>query len=72
MNLTKEQVGLAVHSGLELLGPNSSIQIPARLNDGVYTLKILLHGIAAGRIALSTAVHEDPPKPIVEVPEKDE
>lgn len=66
MNITKEQVEVAVESGLELLGPNSEIAVPVELIDGVFFLKLLLSGIAAGRIALSPTVHQEPPTPTEE------
>ena len=61
MNMTKEQVALAVQSGMELLGPESEVQIPAKLGDGVFFLKQLLIGIGQGQIALSPAVQKEPP-----------
>jgi hypothetical protein len=51
---------------LELLGHDSNIQIPARMNDGVYLLKQLLAGIATGKIGLSPVIRkvdEDSPPP---------
>lgn len=67
MNLTKEQIGLALQSGLELLGPESEVNIPVKLNDGVFLLKQLLGSIASGQIGLSNAVQQegptDPPNP---------
>lgn len=61
MNLNREQVGMAIQAGLELLGPESDVAIPAKLNDGVFLLKQLLGGIAQGKIALSPAVEQEPP-----------
>lgn len=60
MNLNREQVGMAIHAGMELLGPESDVAIPAKLNDGVFLLKQLLGGIAQGKIALSPAVEQAP------------
>lgn len=62
MNMSKEQVQMAVQSGLELLGPESEVKVPTKLNDGVFFLKGLLAGIAQGRISLSTAVQEEAPQ----------
>jgi len=61
MNMNKEQVGLAIQSGLELLGPESEVSIPAKLNDGVFLLKQLLQAVATGQIALAPATQEKPP-----------
>jgi hypothetical protein len=54
MNMNKEQIGMAVQAGLELLGPESGVVIPVKLNDGVFFLKGLLVGIAQGKISLSS------------------
>ena len=66
MNMNKEQVELAVNTGLELLGPKSEIAIPVKLNDGVFLLKQLLVGIAQGQIGLGSTM-EDKPKPAPQV-----
>lgn len=64
MNMNKEQIGMAIKAGLELLGPDSEVAIPAKLNDGVFFLKGLLGGIAQGKISLGDAVQElAPPAP---------
>lgn len=65
MNMTKEQVQLAVSSGMELLGPDSEVAIPAKLTDGVFFLKQLLISIGQGQIALAD------PTPQPEVPQVD-
>ena len=61
MNLNREQVGMAIQAGLELLGPESDVAIPAKLNDGVFLLKQLMGGIAQGKIALSPSIQQEPP-----------
>lgn len=53
MIMNKEQIALAVRAGLELIGPESDVRIPARLNDGIFLLKQLLAGIAKGQVGLS-------------------
>ena len=63
MNISKEQVALAVQSGLELLGPKSEFPVPARMNDGVFFLRQLLIGIGQGQIALSSALQQEPAEP---------
>lgn len=63
MEFNKENVSLAVSAGLELLGEGSEIDIPARLNDGVFVLKQLLLAVGKGEIALGTAVSTDSPAP---------
>jgi hypothetical protein len=70
MNMTQEQVRMAIEAGLELLAPESEIKIPTKLNDGVFFLKGLLAGIAQGRLTLATAVQEEPPQPPVATPGK--
>lgn len=62
MNMTKEQVGMAVNAGLELFGPKSEVKIPVRMNDSVFLLKQLLVSIAQGKTGL-TAVDQKPPAP---------
>ena len=62
MELNREQVALAVQSGLELLGPESEVVVPVKLNDGVFLLKQLLGGIAAGKIGLGPAVEQAGPE----------
>ena len=61
--MNKEQVQLAVSAGLELLGPNSDVSIPAKLNDGVFILKQLLAAIAQGHIGLSSTTQPEIPAP---------
>lgn len=63
MEFNKETVGLAVKTGLELLGDESEITIPAKLNDGVFFLKQLLVAIAKGELSLGNAVEPDTPTP---------
>lgn len=63
MNMNREQITLAVEAGLELLSPESDIKIPAKLNDGIFFLKGLLAGVAQGKISLSAAIQQEPPKP---------
>lgn len=51
--MNREQIAQAIGAGLELLGPQSNISVPARLVDGVHLLKLLLGGIAQGEVAIS-------------------
>ena len=60
MNISKEQVELAISAGLELLGPESEVAVPAKLNDGVFLLKQLLRGIATGGIGLTPTTKQPP------------
>ena len=60
MNLTREQVAAAVQSGLEVLGENSEVSIPAKHVVGVYFLKQLLNEIGTGKVALAPVVFEKP------------
>lgn len=64
--MNKEQVTMAIQAGMVLLGPDSDVQIPAKLNDGVFLLKQLLGGIGSGQIALSNV--EQQPQPPSEPP----
>lgn len=63
--MNKQQVELAIGTGLQLLGDSSDITIPAKHNDGVFYLKQLLNLIATGQFALAPtqppAPPEDPP-----------
>ena len=60
--MNKQQVEMAVGSGLELLGDKSEVAIPARLNDGIFLLKQLLHLIASGQLGLQpTMQNQEPP-----------
>ena len=62
MQMTQETVSLAVTTGLELLGSNSDITIPAKHLDGVFLLKQLLGSIMKGEIGLAPTMGEDAPK----------
>ena len=70
MNMSKEQIGMAVQAGLELLGPESEVKIPSKLNDGVFFLKGLLAGIGQGRISLAAAVQKEPNKEVAKAVKK--
>lgn len=70
MNMTKEQIGAAVNAGLELLGPESEIKIPVKMNDSVFLLRQLLIFIAQGRVAL-TPVERAPSPPAPEAPQEE-
>ena len=60
--MNKQQVELAIGSGLELLGDKSEVAIPTRLNDGIFFLKQLLHLIASGQMGLQPTVQtQEPP-----------
>ena len=63
MNLGKDEIELAINAGLELLGPESEVVVPVKLNDGVFLLKQLLMSIAAGRIGLTPTTQTDPAVP---------
>lgn len=61
--MNKQEVELAVGAGLELLGKDSEVPIPARLNDGVFLLKQLLLLVASGQLGLMPTVQKKPPPP---------
>jgi hypothetical protein len=63
MNLTNEVLEKAVRSGLELLGPESDISIPAKLNDGIFMLRQVLGKLAQGEIMLVPAALNKPRNP---------
>lgn len=54
--MNKQQIELAVGTGLELLGDKSELIIPVRLNDGVFLLKQLLMAIGNGSLGLTPTV----------------
>lgn len=56
--MNKQQVELAVGTGLQVLGDSSDIAIPAKHNDGVFFLKQLLNAIATGQLALQPTMQE--------------
>lgn len=58
--MNKEQVEIAIKTGLELLGDESEVQVPMKMNDGVFLLKQLLLAIANGQLGLTPTA---PPKP---------
>lgn len=60
--MNKAQVEVALKAGLELLGDESEISIPAKLNDGVFLLKQLLIAIANGQLGLTPVVAPQPPE----------
>lgn len=62
MNMNKPQVELALKAGLELLGEESDISVPVKLNDGVFLLKQLLMAIAGGQLGLTPVVAQAPPE----------
>ncbi len=68
--MNKEQVALAVNAGLELLGPNSDLPIPAKLNDGVFFLRQFLSNVGQGRLAIVPATQkaDQPPAPPADPP----
>jgi len=51
--MNKQQVELAVNAGLELLGPESDVAVPVKLNEGIFFLRAMLTGIATGNIGLA-------------------
>lgn len=61
MNMNREQVAIAVTTGLTLLGPESKLELPASQLDGIFMLKALLNGIASGQIALQPGVQKNVP-----------
>lgn len=66
--MNKQQVEIAVATGLELLGEKSEIAIPAKNIDGAFLLKQLLMAIAQGQLGLTPTVQappagDPPPKP---------
>ncbi len=60
MNLTNEVLEKAVRAGLDLLGPESDIAIPAKMNDGIFMLRQILGKIAAGEIMLVPSTTKEP------------
>lgn len=69
LSLNREQVALAVKTGLDILGQESDVVVPVKYNDGVFFLKMLLNGIGTGAISLAaggavpSAEGEPPPPP---------
>ena len=70
--MNKQQIELAVGTGLELLGDKSELVIPIKHNDGVFLLKQLLIAIGNGTLGLTPTVQtppgaelpgDQPPKP---------
>ena len=61
--MNKQQVEIAVGTGLELLGDKSEVALPARMIDGAFLLKQLLMAIGSGQLALTPAVQQEPPRP---------
>ena len=59
--MNKQQIELAVGTGLELFGDKSELPIPARMNDGVFLLKQLLLMIGNGQISLQSTAPEVEP-----------
>jgi len=60
--MNRQQVEMAVGAGLELLGDNSDIAIPAKLLSGTFLLKQLLLAIGQGQMGL-TPTAQTPPQP---------
>jgi hypothetical protein len=67
MNMNKQQIEIAIGTGLELLGDKSDLPIPARLTDGTFLLKQLLLAIGNGSLGL-TPTQPTPPAPPEIVP----
>ncbi len=67
--MNKQQVETAVGAGLELLGDESEITIPTKLNDGIFFLKQLLMLIGSGQMALQPTV-QTPPGGLPDTPPK--
>ncbi|KKL16930.1 hypothetical protein LCGC14_2490660 [marine sediment metagenome] len=64
MNLTKEQVEIALAAGLSLTNPESDLlEVFRKHAAGVMILRQLLMGIGSGEIALSPATQLDPAAP---------
>lgn len=53
--MTRDQVVLAINAGLELLSPDSEINIPAKHLEGAFLLKLLLAGMSRGEVAVAPA-----------------
>jgi len=67
MNLNRDEVSKAVHAGLVLLSPDSDVEVPAKLVEGLYHLKGMLKAIGDGTYALiPTMQMKKPPKPPTE------
>lgn len=60
--MNKAQVEIAIKTGLELLGDESEISVPMKMNDGVFLLKQLLIAIANGQLGLTPVVQPEPPE----------
>lgn len=58
--MNKQQVELAVGTGIQLFGNESEIVIPIKHNDGVFLLKQLLNAIATGQLALQPTAPQLP------------
>jgi len=61
MNMNKQQIEIAIGTGLELFGDKSELAIPVRMNDGVFLLKQLLLAIGNGSLGL-TPTQQVPPE----------
>jgi len=70
MNMTKEQVQVAVGAGLALTNPESDLLIPVKHAGGVVILHQLLLGIGSGQLVITVAAQPEAPKP--EAPKPDD
>lgn len=50
--MNKQQIELAITTGIELLGEKSEISIPMKMNDGVFYLRQLLMLIGSAKVTL--------------------
>lgn len=51
--MNQQQVESAIRSGLDVLGPESDVPIPAKHNEGIFFLRLLLTMIAQGKLGIS-------------------
>ena len=63
MNMTKEQVQVAIAAGLALTNPESEAPIPMKHASGAVILHQLLLAIGSGQVRLESATPDQPPKP---------
>lgn len=71
MKLSQSEVSSAVHAGLSILAPDSTVPVPAGLSTGLHHLKNLLNALGQGEYALVSTLREKPKTPMKEI-EKDD
>lgn len=63
MNISKEQVELAIGAGLAVIGEKADTAIPAKYITGIQILRQLLILIGSGQVALSPTMKQAPAVP---------